>query len=62
MSVLMLSGAVGFGSGPAIGGLIMDVASWHWTFFINVPIGIIAILFALRAMPKDHDFLSLIHI
>lgn len=55
MSILMLSGAVGFGSGPAIGGLIMDVASWHWTFFINVPIGIIAILFAMRAMPKDHD-------
>jgi len=55
MSILMLSGAVGFGSGPAIGGLIMDIASWHWTFFINVPIGIIAILFAFRAMPKDHD-------
>ena len=55
MSVLMLSGALGFGSGPAIGGIIMDISSWHWTFFINVPIAIIAILFALRAMPKDHD-------
>ena len=55
MSVLMLSGAVGFGSGPFIGGIIMDISSWHWTFFINVPIGIIAILFALRAMPRDHD-------
>jgi len=58
MSILMLSGAVGFGSGPAIGGLIMDIASWHWTFFINVPIGIIAILFALRAIPKDHDIMD----
>ena len=55
VSVLMLSGAVGFGSGPAVGGLIMDMASWHWTFFINVPIGVLAILFALRALPKDHD-------
>ena len=55
MSVLMLSGALGFGSGPAIGGLIMDISSWHWAFFINVPIGIMAILFAFRAMPHDHD-------
>lgn len=55
MSVLMVSGAVGFGCGPAIGGLIMDLSSWHWTFFINVPIGIAGILFALRALPKDHD-------
>ncbi len=55
MSILMLAGAVGFGIGPAIGGLIIDIASWQWTFFINVPIGIIAILFALKALPKDHD-------
>ncbi len=55
MSVLMLSGAIGFGSGPAVGGIIIDMASWHWAFFINVPIGIIAILFALKALPDDHD-------
>lgn len=55
MSVLMVSGAVGFGCGPAVGGIIMDLSSWHWTFFINVPIGIAGILFAFRALPKDHD-------
>ena len=55
MSVLMLSGAVGFGAGPAVGGFILDIASWNWAFFINVPIGIAAILFALWALPKDHD-------
>ena len=58
MSVLMVSGAVGFGAGPAIGGLIMDISSWHWTFFINVPIGILAILFALRALPRDHNIVK----
>jgi MFS family permease len=51
----MVSGAIGFGAGPAVGGIIMDMASWHWAFFINVPIGIVAILFALRALPDDHD-------
>ena len=53
MSVLMFGGSIGFGSGPALGGFIVDISSWHWAFIINVPIGIIAILFALRALPKD---------
>jgi EmrB/QacA subfamily drug resistance transporter len=28
--------------GPAIGGWIVDYTSWHWVFFINLPIGILA--------------------
>src|ERR671937_2390137 len=30
--------------GPAIGGLILDNASWRWIFFINIPIGVIAVI------------------
>ncbi len=30
--------------GPLLGGLITDYWSWHWVFFINIPIGIISIL------------------
>jgi EmrB/QacA subfamily drug resistance transporter len=37
--------------GPAIGGLIVDNASWRWIFYINVPIGAIAVLAALRVLP-----------
>jgi EmrB/QacA subfamily drug resistance transporter len=37
--------------GPAIGGLILDSASWHWMFYVNVPIGIIAWFLALRMLP-----------
>ncbi|WP_281970343.1 MULTISPECIES: DHA2 family efflux MFS transporter permease subunit [unclassified Polynucleobacter] len=33
--------------GPAIGGLFTTYASWHWIFFINVPIGIIGIILSL---------------
>ncbi|MGA2958785.1 MAG: DHA2 family efflux MFS transporter permease subunit [Thermodesulfobacteriota bacterium] len=33
--------------GPLLGGWITDNWSWHWIFFINVPIGIISILMAL---------------
>jgi EmrB/QacA subfamily drug resistance transporter len=53
MSALMVGSSIGFGSGPALGGIIVDAASWNWVFFINVPIGVAAILFALRALPKD---------
>src|SRR4051795_6353691 len=37
--------------GPTIGGLIVDNASWRWIFYINVPIGAVAVLAALRYLP-----------
>ncbi|MCU1513682.1 MAG: hypothetical protein JWO10_772 [Microbacteriaceae bacterium] len=30
--------------GPALGGVITDLASWRWVFFINVPVGIVALV------------------
>jgi EmrB/QacA subfamily drug resistance transporter len=38
--------------GPAVGGLLLDNASWRWIFFINVPIGVIAVIAALRSLPN----------
>src|SRR5437764_4220990 len=38
--------------GPTIGGLIVDNASWRWIFYVNVPIGVIAIIAARRALPR----------
>jgi len=38
--------------GPTIGGLILDNASWQWIFYVNLPIGIIAVLAALRFLPN----------
>jgi EmrB/QacA subfamily drug resistance transporter len=37
--------------GPTIGGLILDNASWRWIFFVNLPIGIIGTIAAVRALP-----------
>jgi EmrB/QacA subfamily drug resistance transporter len=39
--------------GPSLGGLILTYLGWRWTFFVNVPIGILAIAFALRVLPRD---------
>ncbi len=37
--------------GPTVGGLIVDNASWRWIFYVNVPIGAIAVIAALRILP-----------
>lgn len=37
--------------GPPLGGFITTYASWHWIFFLNVPLGLVAIVLALRMMP-----------
>jgi EmrB/QacA subfamily drug resistance transporter len=38
--------------GPTIGGLILDNASWRWIFFVNLPIGVIAVIAGLRVLPE----------
>jgi EmrB/QacA subfamily drug resistance transporter len=50
LGVPMLLGPIG---GPILGGWLIDAASWHWIFLINVPIGAIALVYAFFALPKD---------
>lgn len=41
--------------GPSLGGLLTEAASWRWIFFINVPIGVLLLVFALRYIPESTD-------
>jgi len=40
-----------FTVGPTVASAVLAVASWHWLFLINVPVGVVAVLFAARALP-----------
>jgi EmrB/QacA subfamily drug resistance transporter len=37
--------------GPTVGGLIVQNISWRWIFYVNVPIGAVAVISALRILP-----------
>ncbi|MCR6488428.1 DHA2 family efflux MFS transporter permease subunit [Amycolatopsis sp. OK19-0408] len=39
--------------GPTIGGLLLAHGGWPWIFFVNVPIGVLAVVLALRLLPAD---------
>ncbi len=41
--------------GPFLGGLITDTFSWHWVFFVNLPVGLIALAFIVAKLPRLHS-------
>jgi EmrB/QacA subfamily drug resistance transporter len=51
MGIIMTAAALGTAIGPTIGGVLTQFLSWHWIFFINVPVGICAILLGARVIP-----------
>jgi len=42
-------------AGPVIGGLLTDALGWRWVFFVNLPVGIAAVVVAGRVVPESRD-------
>jgi len=47
-------GALGAALGPVIGGSLVQL-SWRWVFWINLPVGLVAVLLARRVVPESAD-------
>lgn len=45
--------AVSSAAGPTIAAAILSVASWQWLFFINIPLGIVSLILAMRYLPAN---------
>jgi EmrB/QacA subfamily drug resistance transporter len=41
-------------SGPVVGGVVTEGLGWHWIFWLNVPIGLLATALATRLLPESH--------
>lgn len=52
MTFVTLPGQIGPLLGPALGGILVEYASWHWIFFINLPVGIVGAIATLWLMPN----------
>ena len=53
--LLGASYGIGSGLGPLVGGFICSYVSWHWVFYINVPIVAICLAFTIKRLPGQSD-------
>ena len=52
MTFVTLPGQIGPLLGPALGGILVEYASWHWIFLINISVGIVGAIATLMLMPN----------
>lgn len=53
MATVSLPAALGPILGPVLGGVILNYLSWRWLFLVNLPLGVVGILLAIRLFPAD---------
>lgn len=53
MALLGLPVLIGAVTGPTLGGWLLDTASWRWIFWVNFPIGLLALALGTRILPAD---------
>jgi MFS transporter, DHA2 family, methylenomycin A resistance protein len=57
LAIGIYGGISGLGliAGPVLGGLLVQGDSWRWIFFVNIPLGVIALITALLFVPESRD-------
>ncbi|WP_063798057.1 DHA2 family efflux MFS transporter permease subunit [Streptomyces sp. 150FB] len=53
MAYLGVPVLIGPVTGPVLGGWLVDAASWHWIFLVNLPVGVLALILGARLLPRD---------
>jgi EmrB/QacA subfamily drug resistance transporter len=53
IGVFSFTGAAGASIGQVLGGVLTDALSWHWIFFINLPIGLATVALAVWVLPNE---------
>jgi len=53
--ILIVPTVVAPALGPVLGGVLVDHLSWRWVFFVNVPVGIVALVFGALALPEHRE-------
>ncbi|MGW0249633.1 MFS transporter [Nocardia goodfellowii] len=53
IGIFSFTGAAGASIGQVLGGVLTDALNWHWIFLINVPIGVVTVALAIKALPAD---------
>lgn len=51
LNFVTMPGLIGPVLGPLLGGVLVTYATWHWIFLINIPMGILGIVYARKYMP-----------
>ena len=55
MAVVSIPAMLAPALGPVLGGVLLDQLSWRWMFYLNVPVCVLALIFAIRLLPADEE-------
>ena len=55
ISFVSIPGLIGPLIGPTLGGWLVSIATWHWIFLINLPVGLLGCLATLKLMPDNRN-------